>query len=83
MGDWTAEFSKTTREDAAVRFLELLSCLLNVLCGGDPDESFSARAARTGSPWESRIDRVLGEGHCALVHVRTRRRQMNRYGVKA
>lgn len=65
-----------------MKFIEWLSQLLNMCTGGDPDESFSARAARTGSKWEQRIDRVLGAGHCVRVYWATRDRQSKRYGVK-
>lgn len=65
-----------------MKLLEWLSVLLNIMGGGDPDESLSARLYRTASPWAARIDRVLGAGHCALVYARTRDRQLRRYGVK-
>lgn len=57
----------------------LLSQCVNVLMGGDPDESLSARAARQQrEKWVSRIDAVLGNGHCQAVMVQQMQRQRGR-----
>lgn len=68
-----------------MKFVEWLSQLLNIITGGAPDESFSARSYRQGSKWEKRIDRVLHlieKDHCRMTYFRTRDRQLRRYGVK-
>ena len=57
----------------------LLSQCVNVLLGGDPDESLSARAWRQKrDKWISRIDAVLGKGHCRAVMIEQMRRQHGR-----
>ena len=54
----------------------LLSQAVNVLLGGDPDESLSARAWREDkTAWVARIDHMLGEGHCEAVHEQQTKRQ--------
>jgi len=56
-----------------------MSQFLNMLAGGDPDESFSARVFREGrTKWISRIDRLLGDKHCYRVFSQQRLRQRNR-----
>lgn len=57
----------------------LLSQCVNVLMGGDPDESLSARAWRQKRiKWVGRIDAVLGKGHCEAVMNEQKRRQHGR-----
>jgi hypothetical protein len=54
-----------------VRLLLVCSQAINALCcGGDPDESLSARAHRERWPkGEARIDSLLRDpGHCAKVY---------------
>jgi len=54
----------------------LASQAVNVVLGGDPDESLSARAWREQRlDWVARIDRVLGNGHCYAVFIQQRKRQ--------
>lgn len=54
----------------------LASQAVNVVLGGDPDESLSARAWREQRlDWVARIDRVLGNGHCYAVFNQQRKRQ--------
>lgn len=65
------------------KFLVLASQTLNVMTGGDPDETCSARAHRERSKSETRIDRVLGAGHCAQVYAAERARQLARHDVRA
>lgn len=65
------------------KFLVWASQTLNALTGGDPDETFSARAHRERSKAEARIDRVLGAGHCARVYAAERSRQLARHDVRA
>lgn len=57
----------------------LLSQCVNVLMGGDPDESLSARAWRQKRlKWVGRIDAVLGKGHCKAVMAQQMSRQLGR-----
>lgn len=57
----------------------LLSQCVNVLLGGDPDESLSARAWREQrTRWITRIDAVLGENHCKQVYLQQQARQRAR-----
>jgi hypothetical protein len=59
-----------------------LSQGVNFLCGGEPDESLSARAKREGrTEWVRWIDKVFGVGHCARVLTAQRKRQLARFGV--
>lgn len=49
---------------------------LNMLAGGLPDESLSARAFREGrSSWVAKIDKLLGKDHCLRVYYAQRDRQ--------
>lgn len=61
----------------------LLSQCVNVLLGGDPDESLSARAYRENcTAWIARIDGVLGKHHCYQVYQAQFVRARNRVSVK-
>lgn len=54
----------------------LVSQAANVILGGDPDESLSARSWREQRlHWVARIDRMLGNGHCYAVFNQQRKRQ--------
>lgn len=68
-----------------MKFVEWLSQLLNIVTGGDPDESFSARSYRQNHSRVAKIDRALRwieDDHCMRSYFRTRERQLKRYGVK-
>lgn len=62
-----------------MKYLEVLSQLLNVLFGGEPDESLSSRAGREKPEWAARIDHLLGKGHSARVTAGTKARQQKRW----
>jgi len=59
-----------------------LSQCANVLCGGEPDESLSARMWRTGNKkWATCIDKLFGAGHCENTYISQRARQEIRYKI--